>query len=304
MVPEVVDQGGQLVFDGYVGRKRWIFTLPPWHQFFWGVLGAVAAELFAIWMFLFPDSIPWLFAWDVHPRLAQVFIGAGYIFRTAFFFSIAITPDWRRLRWILYGNLAFTGTLLFATYWSMGEFHWNPHQTIWAHIWLILYIFEPVTMLYMIPKGVRSLAAPTTGGPLHWFSRGFLILVTGALLTNGLMLIINPLFPDNPMFAQPRWPWPLNELDARIIAAWFMGWAVWLATMAFADDWDEIRLPAALFVLNGVALLGTAMLFGGQFREGHAAQGYEFILILMTIGMLVVILLQEFLRRRRRDSGA
>ena len=36
-------------------------------QFVWGVTGAFFAGTFAIWMFFFPDSIPQLFAWDVHP---------------------------------------------------------------------------------------------------------------------------------------------------------------------------------------------------------------------------------------------
>jgi hypothetical protein len=212
-----------------VGWRVWIFEVPA-EQFVWGVLGASAALLFAIWMFFFPAQIPGVFAWDVHPRLAQTFIGAGYVFRTAFFLSVAFQPNWLRIRWIFWGNLAFTGSLLLATYWHMEEFHWNPNQTIWAHVWLILYVFEPVSMLYMIPRGVRSLPAPTTGGPILGLFRLFLIALTGVLLTNGLMLIINPAFSDT------RWPWELNPLDSGIIAAWFMGWAVWVATMAFATD--------------------------------------------------------------------
>jgi hypothetical protein len=260
-------------------------------QFLWGVLGAAAALLFAIWMLFFPDQIPGLFAWDVRPRPAQLFIGAGYIFRTAFFLSVAFQPNWLRLRWLFWGNLAFTGTLLLATYWHIQEFHWNPSQTIWA--WLILYIYEPVTMLYMIPKGVRNIPSPVIGGPIVRLFRLFLIALVGLLLTNGLTLIINPAFADT------RWPWELNPLDARIIAAWFMGWAVWVATMAFATDWDEIRLPAALFVLNGVALIGTFLVFGEQFRPLGTATAYQNGTIAVTALMAGFLAYQEYRRRRQ-----
>jgi hypothetical protein len=274
-----------------VGWKVWIFNVPL-EQFAWGVLGAAAAGLFAIWMLFFPDQVPGQFAWDVKPRLAQAFIGAGYIFRTAFFLVVAFQPNWLRIRWIFWGNLVFTGTLLLATYWHIEQFHWDPDVTKWAHIWLILYIYEPIAMIYLIPKGIRALPAPPTGGPIVRLFRLFLIALAGVLLTNGLMLIINP------AFSETRWPWQLNDLDARIIAAWFMGWAVWVGTMAFAEDWDEIQIPAALFVLNGLALIGTVIAFGDLFRHIKPTEGYQGGLVGMTVAMAVFFVVQEYRKRR------
>ena len=62
---------------------------PPRTQIAWGLLGAAAAAWFAIWMLFFPSYVPDYFAWDVQPRYAQAFIGAGYIFRTVFFLNVA-----------------------------------------------------------------------------------------------------------------------------------------------------------------------------------------------------------------------
>ena len=98
---------------------------PPRSQVLWGVLGALAAAWFAVWMLVFPQFVPEYFAWDVQPRYAQAFIGAGYIFRTLFFLYVARQADWIRLRWIVWGNLAFTGTLLLATFWHIDEFTWH-----------------------------------------------------------------------------------------------------------------------------------------------------------------------------------
>ena len=229
----------------------------------WGLLGAAAAAWFAVWFLFFPQFVPDYFAWDIEPRFAQAFIGAGYVFRTAFFLNAAFERSWLRLRWIVWGNLVFTGTLLFATYWHAEEFHWNPFETPLAHIWIVLYIFEPVVMIYLIPRGTLSAPAPTSGGPIdRWFKR-FLVLVTGLLLMNGLLLLINP------EFAATRWAWELNPLDARMVSAWFLGWSVWCGTMAFAQDWDEIRTAARLFILNGVALLAVTVIFRDEFLPGR-----------------------------------
>lgn len=264
---------------------------PPRAQIGWGILGAAAATWFAVWMFFFPQFVPQFFAWDVQPRFAQAFIGAGYVFRTAFFLNVAREGNWLRLRWIVRGNLVFTGILLFATYWHAEEFHWNPFETPLAHIWIVLYIFEPVVMLYLIPRGALGAPAPMTGGPIIPAFRRFLIIVTGLLLMNGLLILINP------EFASTRWPWELNPLDARMVSAWFLGWAVWCGTMAFAQDWDEIRTAAQLFVLNGVALLTATAVFRDDFLPGRGtAAGFAIVLAAMTIIMAVFHVAQD--RRR------
>ncbi len=82
---------------------------PPREQVIWGLLGAAAAAWFAVWMLFFPDYIPKYFAWDAEGRYAQAFIGAGYIFRTAFFLNVAREGNWLRLRWIVWGNLPSPG---------------------------------------------------------------------------------------------------------------------------------------------------------------------------------------------------
>jgi hypothetical protein len=266
---------------------------PPRAQIGWGFLGAVAAGAFSVWMFIFPDTVPRYFAWDVQPRYAQAFIGAGYLFRTAFFLYVMRQPDWLRLRWIVWGNLAFTGALLLATYWHIDEFNWPQFVPPTAHIWIILYIFEPVTMLYLIPRGIFRVPAPATGGALHPLFRKFLVLLTGLLLMHALLLIVNP------EFAATRWPWELNPLDARMIAAWFLGWSVWAGTMAFASDWDEIRLAARLFILNGVALAVTVVVFFGEFTSGRPTlSSYGVGVVGLTVAMAVFYVIQE--RRRER----
>ena len=224
------------------------------------------------------------------PRLVETF-------RTAFFLNAAFERSWLRLRWIVWGNLVFTGVLLIATYWHAGEFHWNPFQTPLAHIWIVLYIFEPVVMIYLIPRGTLSAPSLTSGGPVSLWLKRFLVLVTGLLLMNGLLIFINP------EFAASRWAWELNPLDARMVSAWFLGWSAWCGTMAFAQDWDEIRTAARLFILNGVALLAVTVVFRDELLPGRGtATGFGVGLAVMTGIMIAFHVLQD--RRRPIDQPA
>jgi hypothetical protein len=267
-------------------------TWPPRSQVAWGVVGAATAAWFAVWMLVFPQYVPGFFAWDVQPRYAQAFIGAGYIFRTLFFLNAATESNWIRLRWIVWGNLAFTGTLLLATFWHAGEF--LPPT---AHIWVIFYIFEPIVMIYLIPRGILHVEAPLIGGPVHPWFKAFLVFVTGLFLMVGLLLVINP------EFASQRWAWGLNPLDARIAAAWALGWSFWCGTMAFATDWDEIRTPTRLFLVNGVALLATMVLFRDGLT-GVTTPAYVSVIVVLTIAMAGFHVLQERRRPPRTPSAS
>lgn len=252
----------------------------------WGFGGAAIAATFALWMLFFPDLAVSNFAWPVEPRLSQVFIGAGYIFRTGFFLAVALEPAWHRVRWVFWGNLVFTGTLLLATFWNLDRFNWF---FVTAHLWILLYIIEPVTMLYLIPRGPGVWdQVPTPRGPLKPSFRRFLIAETAILLTFGLLLLLNPRFADL------RFPWQLNPLDAQIIAAWFLGWAAWAGTMAFARDWDEIRIPARLNILFGLAVTATIIAFWGLFDFTRVTtNGYIGGTIILTVVMLFFYWRQE-----------
>jgi hypothetical protein len=258
----------------------------------WGLTGAVVAAAFAIWMYFFPQIIPTHFAWNVQPRMAQVFIGAGYLFRTFFFLLFVFVPDYRHLRWAYVGNLAFTGALLLATLWHAESMHW---RSIAGHLWIVFYTAEPVIMHYSIPRPATEPAPLSGGGPLlPWFRR-LLILEVAVFGLLGLLLIINPAWTNT------RWPWELNPFDARIVAAWWLGWAGWAGWMASAKDWEEVRLPAIAQVILLVALNVSNILFYQHFRAtSPTLRTYVAGSVVLLIGLVFLVWLQE---RKRRALG-
>lgn len=262
----------------------------------WGALGAVVAAVFVVLMFFLPNLIPSRFAWVVEPRLAQAFIGAGYVFRTAFFLQFVLAKNWLHVRWAFWGNLAFTGTLLLATLWHADEMNW---RFLLAHLWIIFYTFEPITMIFTAPLDPASRAAHLhSGGPILPWLRRLLIFEVGVFFLFGGLLIVNPQWLDL------RWPWDLNEFDARIIAAWFMGWSVWAGTMAMAVDWDEVRLAAGLQILFGLSLTAVLIAFRPEFDFARSPTStYAGGVVLLTLAMIVFFWLQER-RRPGRQAAA
>lgn len=261
----------------------------------WGLGGALTAAVFATWLLIFPGLVAPYFSWDAEPRLSQVFIGAGYVFRTAFFLSIWREPSWYRVRWMYWGNQVFNAVLLLATFWHAEQFRWAfPIST--GHLWLFLYLIEPVSMIYLAPRWSQAWApTPATGGPLSRAFKLFLIVEATLLFAFGAILIINP------DFANRRWPWELDPLDARIIAAWFWGWSVWAGTMAFAYDWDEIRAAAQVNMVFGLALLGTVLVFQPLFDPTRiTSHSYGWGVALVTLVMAFFYWRQERARQSAR----
>jgi hypothetical protein len=262
----------------------------------WGLIGAVVAAAFSIWMFFFPESIPVYFAWNVQPRMTQAFIGAGYLFRTYFFLLFVFVTDWRLLRWSYRGNLLFTGALLLATLWHAEEMHW---RTLAAHFWIIFYTMEPVIMHFAIPRGEADRGTPIkNGGPiLPWFRR-FLIVEVAIAGLFGLAMIINP------EWLNTRWPWELNPFDARIVSAWWVGWAGWSAAIVLASDWDEVRLAAIGNLIFGVALTTVNFVFIEDFNYAHpTVRAYIIGVIVLTVGMAFFFWRQERQRLARHAAG-
>ena len=207
------------------------------------------AFIFSMWLLVLPNGGP-TFAWPVVPRLTAVFIGTSFLLRVFIGLSIFRAKDWYRLRWVIKGNYAFLTVILIATFWHAAEMNWKINLLL-AHIWIIVYVFEPLVLPFLGPFGAEG-AAPvppeSSEGPILDGLRRVLIANVMVATTIAGLLFINPQFTDT------RWPWLLDPFDARIMAAWPAAVAMWCATMALAKDWAEIKMGVLAMILYGSAL--------------------------------------------------
>lgn len=220
-----------------------------------GVGQFLFALLFVIWLLFWPEGGE-RFAWPITPRLTAVFIGTSFILRTLLGVAIMRTREWWRLRWVVWGNYLFLGIILGATFWHVEEMSWS-NELVVAHVWILIYIFEPFILPFLGPFGAEAkapIAAEDRRGPLMRGLQRLLVVLfmVGASLA-GLFFI-------SPEFMTTRWPWELDPFNARIMAAWPGAVAVWAATLYFVRDWAEAKLAIQVFIVYGVALFVAFLL--------------------------------------------
>jgi hypothetical protein len=215
-----------------------------------GLVQTILASTFVVWLIFFPSTAT-NFAWPIAPKQSAMFMGAGFIARTFLGIHLWRETHWHRLRWQVWGNYAFLTIILLATFWHVGEMNWSSN--IWvAHIWVLAYIVEPLTLPLFEPRG-QAAKAPfpeeERQGPIFVGLKRVLLVgfVSGVAL--GLLLFINPEFMDT------RWPWALTPFDSRIMAAFPILTGMWALYGYQATDWADIK-PGVLG-----SLLFTGALF-------------------------------------------
>ena len=144
-----------------------------------------------------------------------MFIGAGFIARAYLGAHLWRQRYWYALRWQVWGNYAFLATLLVATFWHIDPMNWSSNICV-AHIWVLAYIVEPLTLPLTEPRGDQArapLPEDLRDGPVFEGLRRVLLVGFVVGVSDGLLLLLNPEFTDT------RWPWPLDPFDARIMGA-------------------------------------------------------------------------------------
>lgn len=215
-----------------------------------GLVQVLLAGSFVVWLLFFP-STSGNFAWPIIGRQTAMFIGAAFIVRAYMGVHLWRQKHWYRLRWQMWGNYGFLAVIMLATFWHIESMNWASNIVV-AHIWVIAYVFEPLMLVLVEPRGERAnepVPPELREGPifagLKWVcAAGFIIGIAIA----GLLLI-------NPAFMDTRWPWPLDTFDARIMAAFPALVALWAAHVYFARDWVEAK----------AGVLGLVLFAAGQF---------------------------------------
>jgi hypothetical protein len=195
----------------------------------------------------------------------------------------------------VWGNYTFLGIILAATFWHVEEMNFASAILI-AHVWILIYIFEPFILPFLGPFGPEAkapIAAHEQRGPLlRGLQRALVALFMVGVALAGLFFI-------SPEFMTTRWPWELDPFNARIMAAWPGAVGVWAATLYFVRDWAEARLPVLVFIVYGFALFVAFLLTLPQFDMArHNVWTYG------TLPLIAALtLLYYYWRQERQAAG-
>jgi hypothetical protein len=260
-----------------------------------GIIQFFLALSFVIWLLFFPDT-GGQFAWPVTPRLTAMFIGTSFILRTFLGWKLWREKYWYRLRWSMWGNLAFLATILLATFWHVDELNWKSN--IWvAHIWVLAYILEPLMLPLLEPRGAETnqpLPDNLAQGPLLPGLKNTMIAIYLTTFTLGALLMINPAFMDT------RWPWLLDPFNARVMASWPMGCGAWALGIYFSKDWAEVKPGVQMLTLYSAALFIVWLL---TYSSYDPARTNRLTLGLYT-GVIAALLAYYYWRQERQRANS
>ena len=201
-------------------------------------------------LFVFTEQTDRYFSWTIEPPLTAAFLGAAYWSGALLALAGARARDWTHARAHRPGvgrdDPAPAG-------------HAHPPRPLPHGQRHRLGLVErvrgmPPVMAYLVVRQLRAAGPdpPRLAPFAMWFRRLLQIVVAGAL-TLGLALF---LFPSE---ADAAWPWTLTPLTARAIAAGALGGAIFLALVAYEDDWLRVRSAMlSLAAFGALQLLAVA----------------------------------------------
>jgi hypothetical protein len=204
---------------------------------------------FAVWVGLwgygFPADVARALPWPV-PPLHSRFIGAMYLSGALLMFSAAMQVGRRNLRIPLVMAAVWTGMLLLASLFHLGEFD-PANPRVW--FWFAAYIVYPVVgawLAWQLPNDPKQ-EAPTVA---H-----LLLLVQGVVC---LALSAALFFAPATMAAY--WPWAIPELLAQIYAGPFLSFAIGSLLLARGATRNEMQLPVLAMIVFTVLVLAASLM--------------------------------------------
>jgi hypothetical protein len=242
--------------------------------------------LIAAWqLFVLTDHTDRFFAWTIGVRLTAAVDGAFYLAAFFLLFPAARARAWAEVKPISFGVLAVSTLKLVATLLHLDLFHFGDGPAtarIAAWGWLVVYVAVPVALGSLIAAELRTTGTdPPVTRPMPPALRAVGGALGAALLVLGVCLLVVP------STTAAHWPWPLTDLTAQALSAWFAGVGI-VATLAVADG-DLVRArnvwtsAVILAVLQGVALLR----YGGTVEWGTFS-AWAYVALFAVMGVVGV----------------
>jgi hypothetical protein len=238
--------------------------------------------LIAAWqLFVLTDHTDRFFAWTIGVPLTAAVDGAFYLAAFFLLFPASRARSWAEVKPISFGVLAVSTLKLVATLLHLDLFHFS-HGAATARFaawgWLAVYVAVPVVLGSLIVAELRTPGAdPPATQAMPAALRTIGALLGAVLLVVGVCLLVVP------STTAAHWPWPLTDLTAQALSAWFVGVGI-VAAVAVADG-DLVRARSVWTSATILALLqGVALLRYGNAVDWNSVAAWAYVAIFAVTG--------------------
>jgi hypothetical protein len=262
------------------------------------ILGAVIVPFllvaFAL-LYVFPGATKSYFAWEIHPDLTPMIMGAGYIAGAYFFTRVAMETRFHRVHVGFLPVTAFTIFMAAGSFLHLDRFL-TDHVAFW--IWMALYVTTPI----LVPLAWLANRRTDPGTPEPGESRlgprvRGLLLGAGAFQTIVAFALL--LSPSTMIEA---WPWMLTPLTAQTLGGWFALPGITAIMMGLDGR------PSAIRITLQSQVIGLALILLAIARDRDAIDSSNPLSVVLVAGLSALLAgllaLDAYMRRRVRREPA
>ena len=262
------------------------------------VVGGALVAVAGVQLFILSEQTDRWFAFTVVPPLTAAFLGAFYFAACVLAWLSALERDWSRARPGIPGVVAFVWLTGIATLVHLDRFALDSSDPVTAELawaWVLIYFLEPPVLLAIF---IHQLRVPGSDPPRRhrlpsWF-RGLTVALGAVLVVAGVVLFAAP------SGASELWPWTLNALTGRLVAAWLVAQGAVFVQIAWEDEWSRLGPTMAGCVAIGALQIAAIARYGESIEWSRpAAWGY-----VVVAAAVLLVGLYGWPAARRAASGA
>jgi hypothetical protein len=245
-------------------------------------------------LYFFPGNTKDYFAWEIHPDMTPMIMGAGYIAGAYFFARVVMEKQFHRIHVGFLPVTSFTIFMAIASFAHLDRFL-QDHVAFW--IWMGLYVTTPI----LVPLAWLVNRRTDPGTPEPGESR-LPQAVRGALLGAGAVQTLVALFLLlSPSTMIDAWPWTLTPLTAQTLGGWFALPGITAIMMGLDGRPSAIHITLQSQVIGLALILLAAARDWGSFDTSNAL---TYVFVIGLAGLLAGLLFLELYMRRLESPPA
>lgn len=243
-------------------------------------------------LYFWPGDTKDYFAWEIHPDMTPMIMGAGYIAGAYFFTRVVMETRFHRIH---VGFLPVTSFTIFMAIGSFAHLDRFITENVAFWIWMGLYVTTPILVpLAWLVNRRTDPGTPEEGETRLPPSVRNVLLAVGAFQTGVALFLL--LFPSTMIDV---WPWMLTPLTAQTLGGWFALPGITAIMMGIDGRPSAIHITLQSQVIGLVLILVAAARDWDSFDTSNEL---TYVFVAGLSGLLAGLLALE-LYMRRRPSG-